>query len=114
MQFTEYDIECIEKAKTIIDADISRHFIIGFIAREAGIGETKLKTGFKQYFGLGLFAYLRKQRMIRAGELIAETNKTTKEIAKATGFRHTTNFITAFTSYHGLTPAKYRNYFSSK
>ena len=111
MQFSDYDIECIKKAKAIIDADISRHYTIEFIAGKTRMGETKLKKGFKQYYKLGLFTYLRKQRMIKAAELIVETNKTIKQIAKTSGFNHSSNFITAFTSYHGLTPTKYRSYF---
>ncbi|MDQ2719438.1 MAG: AraC family transcriptional regulator [Bacteroidota bacterium] len=111
MKFTDYDIECIKKAKSIIDADTSRHFTIEFIATKIHIGETKLKKGFKHYYKVGLFTYLRKQRMIKAAELILETNKTIKQIAKASGFKHPSNFITAFTSYHGLTPTKYRSHF---
>jgi AraC-like DNA-binding protein len=107
-------MECIKKAKSIIDADISLHYTIEFIAGKVGIGKTKLKQGFKQYYKLGLFTYLRKQRMIMAAELIVETNKTIKQIAKASGFNHSSNFITAFASHHGLTPAKYRSYFKTE
>lgn len=111
MEFTDYDIECIKKAKSVIDRDISMHYSIEFIAVQSGIGKTKLKTGFKHCYGLGLFTYLRKQRMIRAAELIAEARKTNKEIARLTGFKHPSNFISAFAAYHGLTPSKYRDYF---
>ena len=114
MQFTDYDIECIEKAKSIIDADISRHYTIEFISGKTGIGKTKLKKGFKQYYGISPFTYLRKQRMIKSGKLLLETNKTIKQIAKVVGFGYATNFTTAFTFYYGITPNEYRNYFSSK
>lgn len=114
MSFTSYDIECIKKAKALIDADISKHFTIEFLSEKAGIGNTKLKRGFKQLFGMGLFTYLRKQRMIRAAELVVETNKTIKEIAKTIGFRYPNNFISAFKSYHGMLPTQYRNYFKGK
>lgn len=114
MPFSDYDIECIEKAKNIIDADISRHLSVAFIALKAGIGETKLKKGFKQYFGISPFTYLRKKRMIKSGKLLLETNKTIKQIAKDVGFGYATNFTTAFTFYYGITPNEYRNYFSSK
>jgi AraC-like DNA-binding protein len=112
--FTDYDIECFQKAKSMIDADTSRHYSIEFIAEKVGIGKTKLKIGFKEYFKTGLFTYLREQRMIKAAELLVESNKTIKEIAKATGYKYRTNFISAFTNYHGLPPSKYRNLFSTK
>jgi len=108
MQFYEYDIECIEKAKKLIDADISSHTTIATLAIKSGIGETKLKAGFKKYYGCSPYAYLRKQRMIKAAELIADTQKTMKQIARTTGFRHTNNFITAFTAYYHVSPGRYR------
>jgi AraC-like DNA-binding protein len=111
VQFTNYDIECFEKAKSMIDGDTSRHYSIEFIAETIGIGKTKLKIGFKEYFKMGLFTYLREQRMIKAAELLIHSNKTIKQIAKATGFKYYSNFILAFTNYHGLPPSKYRRVF---
>jgi AraC-like DNA-binding protein len=112
VRLTTYDIECIENARKIIDADISRHFTIEYLAGKAGVGKTKLKKLFKEYFGSGLFTYLQKQRMIKAAELIINTKKPIKEIAKAAGYKYPSNFITAFTAYYGVSPSKYRNYFS--
>jgi len=108
MPFSAYDIECIEKAKKMIDTDISRHFSIFSVAESVGIGATKLKTGFRQMYGRGLFTYLREQRMHRAVTLLTDTNKTIKEISKITGFRYRSNFITSFSSFYGMPPGKYR------
>ncbi len=83
-------------------------------AEKIGVGKTKLKIGFKKYFKMGLFAYLREQRMIKAAELLVHSNKTIKEIAKATGFKYYSNFVSAFTTYHGLPPSRYRDFFSTK
>jgi AraC-like DNA-binding protein len=114
VQFTDYDIECIQKAKSIIDTDLKSHYNIPLIAMKVNMGMTKLKTGFKLYYRIGLYAYLKKQRMIKAAELIVNTNKTIKQIAYDTGFKHSNNFIKAFVSFHGLTPKRYREYFSAE
>jgi AraC-like DNA-binding protein len=111
MPLSAYDMECLQKAKAFIDKDISRHFAIQEIAESAGIGSTKLKKGFKQQYGLGLFAYLRKQRMEMAAILLSTTNKTIKQIAKTTGFHYTSNFSSAFKAYYKKSPARYRNQF---
>ena len=111
MPFTDYDIECFKKAKSIIDADTTVHYSIEFIAGKIGIGKTKLKIGFKEYFKMGLFTYLREKRMLKAAELLIHSNKTIKEISKATGYKYYSNFLSAFTAYHGLPPSKYRNLF---
>ena len=66
MRLTTYDIECIENAKKIIDADISRHFTISAIAQQVTLGSTKLKEAFKKHFGKGLYTYLKEARMKKA------------------------------------------------
>ncbi|HEU5053447.1 MAG TPA: hypothetical protein VFT78_10050, partial [Hanamia sp.] len=66
MSFTDYDIECIKKAKSIIDADTSVHYSIETLAEKVSLGKTKLKMGFRLKFKMGLFAYLKEQRMIKA------------------------------------------------
>lgn len=109
MPFSAYDMECTTKAKALIDKDISRHLSIDDIAAAVGIGSTKLKKGFKQQYGLGLFTYLRKQRMELAADLLLTTNKTIKQIAKTTGFHYTSNFSSAFLNFHKRSPAQFRN-----
>ena len=114
MLFTDYDIECIQKAKSIIDTDLRNHYSIDLIATKVNLGKTKLKVAFKLYYRIGLYAYLKKQRMIKAAELVVSTNKTIKQIAHDTGFKHSNNFIQAFVRFHGLTPKGYRQYFSAE
>ena len=108
MSLSEYDIECIAKAKALIDADLSIHHSIEQIATVAGIGATKLKKGFKERYHSSLYAYLRTQRMIQAAELLENSNKTIKQIAKATGFHYTSNFTAAFRNYYTISPASFR------
>lgn len=110
---TTYDIECIENAKKIIDADISRHFTIFDIAQQVTLGSTKLKEAFKQHYGKGLYTYLKEARMKKAMELITATQKPFKEIARDVGFKHYNNFITAFTKYHGCSPGQIRKKYTS-
>ena len=113
MQLKDYDIECIKKAKEIIVSDLSIHYRIELIATKVNLGKTKLKMGFRIYFGLGLYSFLKKQRMIKAKELLLGTDKTIKQIARIVGFKHASNFTKAFGAYHGLAPGKYRKYFQA-
>lgn len=108
MPIRDTDIEAVQKAKALIDADISRHHTIGDIALAVALGKTKLKQGFRRQYGKGLFAYLREIRMIKAMEMVTGTDKPFKLVAKACGFKHTSNFIAAFTKHHHLTPGKAR------
>ena len=112
MPYSDYDIECIEKARELIDANLATHFNLEFIAIKVALGKTKLTRGFRKYYGMGLYSYLRKQRMTKAAELLAGTRKTIKQIASVTGFKYPSNFTKAFTVFHGVTPGKYRHLFS--
>lgn len=114
MHVSEYDIECVNKAKAFIDADISWHITIAVLAHKSGIGETKLKKGFKQRFGSSVFNYLRIQRMVKAKLLLLETGKPIKQIAKETGFMHANNFTKSFKAYYRVSPNRYRKLYSSE
>lgn len=108
MLLSEYDTECLAQAKALIDADLSVHYSIAWLSRTTGIGATKLKAGFKARYGYTIFAYLRIQRMIKAAELLTESRKTIKQIARTTGFRYMNNFTRAFSVYYTISPAAYR------
>jgi AraC-like DNA-binding protein len=108
VQLSDYDIDCIKNVKLIIDGHLESHYSIEFLAAKVNIGSTKLKKGFRKCYGLGLFTYLRKRRMIKAAELLVATDKTIKQIAKLTGFKYSSNFTNAFFTHYKITPAKYR------
>lgn len=59
MQFTDYDIECIQKAKETIDNDLSIRYNIELIATKENL-EKKLKTKFGLYYRMGLYTFLKK------------------------------------------------------
>lgn len=59
MQFTDYDIECIQKAKETIDNDLSIRYNIELIATKENL-EKKLKTQFRLYYRMGLYTFLKK------------------------------------------------------
>lgn len=108
VQLNGYDIECIQKAMTIIVDDLASHQNIETIAGKVNLGTSKLKLSFKLYYGMGLYSFLKKQRMIKAAKLLVGTNKTIKQIARSAGFKYASNFTKAFGSYYGITPGKYR------
>ena len=93
----------------MIDESNREHYTIGDIARAVGMGATKLKASFTFYYGSGMYAYLRERRMQQAKMMLEDKNKTIKVIARATGFKHTSNFTTAYRKWFGVTPGRSRN-----
>lgn len=114
MQLREYDRECIQKAKEIIDANFRNHHPIGEIATMAGISSTRLKAGFKQMYGKGLYGYLHEGALLKAQSLLQYTDKTIKEISRTVGYRYPNNFGSAFKKQFGMTPAKWRRTLAQK
>jgi len=96
LYLTEYDIECINKAKDFIDANFKRHHPISEIAAYAGISQTRLKKGFKEIFRKGLYEYLHEGALLKATSLLENTDKTVKEISRTIGYKYPNNFCIAF------------------
>jgi AraC-like DNA-binding protein len=109
MRLTPYDIECIQKAKAFIDADMSRHHTIPEIAAHAHINTSKLRAGFKALFGTGLFSYLKEQRLQEGKYLLENSHKNLKEISRRVGYKHTCNFNTAFKKQYGKAAGSWRS-----
>jgi transcriptional regulator GlxA family with amidase domain len=105
---SSYDTEQIAFVKALIDTDISSHYTIEELSLRAALGKTKLKAGFKALYQKGIYTYLRELRMQTAAALVTDTDKTLKEIALLTGFKHYHNFLAAFTKHHGYTPGHAR------
>ena len=103
-KLTQKENDSLFKARDVIRDDITKHFSIREISQKVQLNEFKLKKGFKQVFGTGIFEYLLKIRMEKAYQLLNETDKPMKEIASLTGFDYITNFINAFSKHFGYTP----------
>jgi transcriptional regulator GlxA family with amidase domain len=57
---------------------------------------------------MSTFEYLREQRLVRARELLASTERPVQQIADAVGFKRGGDFATAFRLRFDMTPREYR------
>jgi AraC-like DNA-binding protein len=89
-----------------IESDLPR--TIQDLALECNLSQSHLQHLFKQRTGLGLGHMLTEKRMQRAAALLAETDKSIKEIACAVGYEHTSSFTRAFERYFQQSPRSYR------
>ena len=92
----------------MIRKNIRYHFVIREIAQKVGMNEFKLKNGFRELFGNGVYEYLRSERMQVARQLLGESDRSIKEIASMTGYRSVNSFIKAFKKMYGVTPGDFR------
>ncbi|WP_196518146.1 helix-turn-helix domain-containing protein [Halomonas sp. PA16-9] len=76
---------------------------LAYLGARVGLGEQKLKQGFRCMFGTTPQHFLHQQRMRRAHTLL-ESGQQAAQAAYATGYRHPSNFSAAFTRFFGYAP----------
>src|SRR5258705_4571577 len=102
------DIAVIYQADAIMASNLHEHFTIEKLSRLAGTNEFKLKKGFRQLFGMGVFHRLLFRRMEQAKMLLETTNKSIGEIAELAGYDTVAGFIHAFRREFDMTPREWR------
>ena len=102
------DITKIYQADEIIASNLNLHFTIAKLSRMTGTNEFKLKKGFRQIFGMGVFHRLLFRRMAQAKLLLETTDKSIGEIAEIAGYDTAAGFIHAFRREFKLTPREWR------
>lgn len=78
------------------------------VARAVSLSPSHLSALFKAEIGMTYMSYLTSLRMKRARELLHSTEQSVTSVARAVGYRHTTNFYRHFQRAVGLTPGAYR------
>jgi transcriptional regulator GlxA family with amidase domain len=78
------------------------------LAHRVGTNQARLGREFQTHLGMSAFGYLREQRLVRAQQLLAATDRQIQQIADAVGFKRAGDFTTAFRLRFGMTPREYR------
>ncbi|MBN8837179.1 MAG: AraC family transcriptional regulator [Sphingobacteriia bacterium] len=77
------------------------------LCRHFGVCETSLKQVFKQRYGTAIHAYIIRERMKAACNLL-QAKRAVKEVAWATGYEELSNFSRDFKNHMGLSPSQYQ------
>lgn len=79
------------------------------LARTAGISETKLKMLFKKIYGLSIYEYYQKNRMLKAKYLLSSRKYSIKEVGTMLNFKNLSNFTIAFKKEFNSLPSDIQN-----
>ena len=74
-----------------------------------GSNRSKLATTFKRVLGVGVFEWLRKQRMLKAKALLIYSDLSIQEIGFEVGHENSANFSSAYKKQYNLSPRQQRN-----
>lgn len=91
----------IHHALKIIHAEPEKHWTINDIASQVGMSRASLIRHFRDQVGLAPIEYQRRWRLMKARNLIFQTNNTLESIAERTGYSSAQTLARAFKSEFG-------------
>ena len=100
--------QTVARAVEILRRDHAKPLVIAEIARECGQSLRQLQRHFQRAFGISAQEFLIRTRVLAAARLLEETQLTTAEIARRTGFVDASSFASLFKRRAGVTPSLYR------
>jgi AraC-like DNA-binding protein len=104
--FRAGDYDRLEQARTILNERFVDPPTHKELAKEILLNEFKLRTGFKEYYGVTMYDYITRLRMEKARRLLLEEKMSIYEVSGLAGFKHQANFSKAFKKYFGLLPSE--------
>lgn len=76
------------------------------LARISAMSNTKLKKDFKALYGLPIYEYFQKNRMLKAKSLLALGEYTIKEVGQMVGYSNLSHFANTFKKEFGFLPSE--------
>ncbi|AOY74502.1 helix-turn-helix transcriptional regulator [Clostridium formicaceticum] len=101
------DIKSLYQARRILDESITAPPTIGKLARLVYLNEYKLKTGFKELFGMPVHAYVIDKRLERARFLMENKKLSVTDTALSVGYSDASHFAEKFRKKYGMNPSQY-------
>lgn len=89
--------------------NINRDVSIEEISIKFDYNKEYLSRMFKHRLGVNVRTYINSMKVLKAKELLCQSNQSIKEIAYAIGFKDEKYFMKLFKEYEQLTPSEYRN-----
>jgi AraC-like DNA-binding protein len=96
------------RAKEVLVHDLYGQKSIGEVAAEVGLSSAYFATAFKRSTGSSPTAWQIQQRIAKAKDLLALTDKPLVEIARDSGFSDQSHFTRHFSRAVGISPGRWR------
>lgn len=101
--------EKLRRALAILSMEYVNPPAITTLAKQLGISETALKSGFRSLTGTTIMQYCLTKRMEAAGLLLKENRRSIFEIGNIVGYEDHSAFTRAFRRHMGVSPREWRD-----
>lgn len=101
-------VDKINEARILMKENIRGELSSEKIAEQLGVGYSWFRRKFKEYTGISPNKYQLQLKLLRAKELLSETDKNISEIAYELNFENTGQFSTFFKKNEGITPSEFK------
>lgn len=101
----EKDVEALKSVMKMLSNPETQKFpSINSLSKTAMMSSTKLKTRFKQIYGMKLYEFYNHHRLLQAKEMLLSRNFSVKQVGVNIGFSNLSNFAKAFKKEFGVLP----------
>jgi AraC-like DNA-binding protein len=105
-KFTEDEVSRLMRVEALLVKDFrTAPPTISSLSRIAAMSPTKLKTDFKALYGLPIYEYFQKNRMMHAKLLLLENKYSIKEVGNMVGYTNLGHFAGSFRKEFGILPS---------
>ncbi|HVU57332.1 MAG TPA: AraC family transcriptional regulator [Puia sp.] len=95
-------------ARTLLIRDLSSPPSIASLAREVLLSESQLKQSFREMFGISIYQYFQRMRLEKGRQLLAERDRTVKDVAYELGFTNAGHFSRLFERAFHVKPKRFQ------
>ncbi len=101
----EKDIKALKEIENILsNNNLDKFPSIETLSKTAMMSSTKLKTKFKNVYGMKLYEFYNRNRLEKAKEMLKSGKYSVKEVGHDIGFSNLSNFAKAFRKEFGILP----------
>lgn len=100
--------DTIRQIHDVMTADLKKRYTIEGLSRQYLINTSALKSVFKSVYGMPVASYMKQYRIMKAVELLGDTDRSIASVASEVGYESQSKFSAAFKDIMKILPTDYR------
>ncbi len=102
------EAQLVTRACQYLTSHLCEKQTLDSISFVVGVNRSKLASSFKKVLGIGVFQWLRAQRLQKAQYLLSHSHLSIQDISMEVGYESNANFSTAYKKLFGISPSEFR------